>query len=100
MPCGCCLIAVAGSMVPRLTIVFLWIFTNLVGAAFSGFILPLLGTIFLPFTTLVYVLSYWIADGDIAWGWVFIFMALFFDIGTYGSGGWRGRDVAIPGMGS
>jgi len=86
-------------MVPRLTIVFLWIFTNLVGAAFSGFILPLLGTIFLPFTTLVYVLSYWIADGDIAWGWVFIFMALFFDIGTYGSGGWRGRDVAIPGMG-
>lgn len=92
MPCGCCLIALAGSVVPRLTIIFLWIFTDLVQDAFDGWIAPLLGTIFLPFTTLTYVVAYWIADGSIAWGWVFVVIAFFFDLGSYAGGGWKGRE--------
>ena len=101
MPCGCCLLAVAGSIVPRITIVFLWIFTDLVSEAFNGFILPLLGTIFLPFTTLAYVVFYWLAEGDITWGWVIIFLAVFVDIGNYTSGYYgRGRTVTVPGTSS
>lgn len=99
MPCGCCLLAVAGSIVPRLTVVFLWIFTDLVQDAFDGWIVPLLGTIFLPFTTLTYLVVYWIAEGNVAWGWMFVFIAFFFDLGSYASGGWRGRDVAVPRVG-
>ncbi|GMQ84700.1 MAG: hypothetical protein BMS9Abin07_0264 [Acidimicrobiia bacterium] len=97
MPCGCCLLAVAGSLIPRLTIGFLWIFTSTVDNAFNGFILPLLGLLFLPFTTLVYVVSYWAADGSITWGWVFVLIAVFVDIGNYAAGGFgKGRQVTIP----
>ena len=99
MPCGCCLLAVAGSIIPRATIIFLWIFTDLVRPdAFNGIILPILGTIFLPFTTLAYVVFYWGADGDITWGWVIIAGAVFLDIGNWASGYWgRGRSVTVPG---
>ena len=96
MPCGCLLIAVAGSLVPRVTIGFLWIFTDRVIDAFGGFILPLLGLIFLPFTTLVYVVAYWVGDGTITWGWVFILIAVFVDIGNYAAGGYgKGRNVTV-----
>lgn len=98
MPCGCCLLAVAGSVVPRLTIGFLWIFTDLVSDAFNGIIVPILGLIFLPFTTLTYVLFYWLNDGTVTWGWVIIAMMVFVDIGTWATGGWKGKDASIPGM--
>ncbi len=100
MPCGCCLLAVAGSLVPRITLGFLWIFTNLISDAFDGFILPLAGLIFLPFTTLMYVVAYWFSDGNITWGWVLIALAVFTDLGNYASGSWgRGRSVPMPGAG-
>ncbi len=99
MPCGCCLLAVAGSIVPRITVIFLWIFTDLVRPdAFSGIIIPILGIIFLPFTTLMYVVTYWFSDGNITWGWVLILIAVFVDLGNYASGAYgRGRSVTVPG---
>ena len=97
MPCGCCLLAAAGSIIPRITIAFMWIFTDLVTNAYDGWVIPLLGTIFLPFTTLTYVLSYWIEDGNVAWGWVFVAIAVFVDLGNYASGAYgRGRSVNVP----
>ncbi|MGD0997179.1 MAG: hypothetical protein ABR941_02510, partial [Thermoleophilia bacterium] len=60
---------------PRLVVVFLWIFTNSVNRAFSSLIWPLIGIIFLPFTTLFYVLVYSVADhGPTAAGWVLVFI--------------------------
>jgi hypothetical protein len=98
MPCGCCLLAVAGSLVPRLTVLFLWLFTDLVQDAFDGWILPLVGLIFLPFTTLMYVVAYWFSDGSITWAWVLIVIAFFVDLGNYGSGAYgRGKTVTMPG---
>ena len=52
---GCCLLAFVGSFFPRLALALMWIFTNYVDRAFSSFIWPLLGLIFLPF----YLLSIW-----------------------------------------
>jgi hypothetical protein len=98
MPCGCCFLAVAGSIIPRLTILFLWIFTDMVDAAFDGIILPILGIIFLPFTTLMYIVAYWLSDGNVTWGWVLVAVAFIVDIGNYGSGAWgRGKSVPMPG---
>jgi hypothetical protein len=44
---------------PRLALLILWFARPaLVDAAFTTFILPLLGIIFLPFTSLIYVIVY------------------------------------------
>ena len=50
--------------------------------AFEGFLLPLLGLVFLPFTTLFYVLAYRPVVGVSGWGWFFVFLGLLFDLGA------------------
>ena len=81
-----CLLALLAAISPRLALVLVWIFTNLVDRAFEGFLLPLLGLIFLPFTTLLYVLAYQPLVGVSGWGWVLVFVGLLFDLGSYGGG--------------
>ena len=71
---------------PRLVLVFLWLFTNAVNNAFSSLLLPLVGIIFLPFTTLFYVLVYSTAhNGPTAAGWVLVFIGFLLDLGSYSS---------------
>jgi hypothetical protein len=81
-----CLLAVLAAISPRLALVLVWIFTNLVDRAFEGFLLPLLGLLFLPLTTLVYVLAYRPVTGVSGWGWFFVILAVLFDLGSYGGG--------------
>jgi hypothetical protein len=81
-----CLLALLAAISPRLALVLVWILTNLVDRAFEGFLLPLLGLIFLPFTTLLYVLAYRPVVGVSGWGWFFVFLGLLFDLGSYGGG--------------
>ena len=55
---GCLLIAMA-AFFPRLAVFFIWLARPaMVNAAFDTFIIPLLGIIFLPFTTLMYLILY------------------------------------------
>jgi hypothetical protein len=63
-----CLFAIVAALSPRLALVLVWLFTNLVDRAFEGFLLPLLGLVFLPFTTLFYVLAYRPVVGSAAGG--------------------------------
>jgi hypothetical protein len=51
-----CLFALITLLSPRLGLLLLWLFTNYVDRAFSGWVLPLLGLLFAPWTTLLYVL--------------------------------------------
>jgi CDP-diglyceride synthetase len=81
-----CLLAILAAISPRLALVLVWIFTNLVDRAFEGFLLPLLGLIFLPLTTLIYVLAYRPVTGVSGWGWFFVFLGLLYDLGSYGGG--------------
>jgi hypothetical protein len=64
-----CLFALFGGLFPRLALLIFWIARPaLVDAAFNTFILPLLGIIFLPFTTLIYVIVYVPGVGLTGWG--------------------------------
>ena len=71
----------------RLALLFVWILTPLVNRAFQGgWLLPLLGIIILPFTTLVYVLVYSISgSGVTGWGWLWVVLTLLLDLGVYSS---------------
>jgi hypothetical protein len=68
---GCLFLLVAG-VFPRLGLLVVWFVTDLVDRAFAGFLLPLLGLLFLPLTTLVFVLVWTPADGleGRRWLWV------------------------------
>lgn len=92
-----CLFALAAAFAPRLTLLFLWLFTPLVTRAFASvFIVPLLGIIFLPFTTLMYVLAWTPAYGVTGFGWIWVILGLIIDIGSYGSSAYANRN-RLPG---
>ncbi|HUK76128.1 MAG TPA: hypothetical protein VL117_00855 [Thermoleophilia bacterium] len=81
-----CFFGCLGLFAPRLVLLFLWIFTNLVDRAFSGgFIAPLIGIVFLPFTTLFYVLAWAPATHVSGIGWAFVVFGLLLDLGSYSS---------------
>ncbi|HEU5348159.1 MAG TPA: hypothetical protein VFU63_06065 [Ktedonobacterales bacterium] len=91
-----CLFALFAAFAPRLALLFLWLFTNLVTRAFDTFILPLLGIIFLPFTTLMYVLVWAPGYGVTGFGWLLVILGLLIDIGAYGGSAYSNRN-RMPG---
>jgi hypothetical protein len=86
-----CLLVLLASFAPRVALVLVWIFTDLVDRAFSGFLLPLLGLIVLPYTTLFYVLAWAPVGGVSGWGWFFVTIGFLFDLGHWAANGYSGR---------
>jgi hypothetical protein len=80
-----CLFALFAGLFPRLGLFIIWVARPaLVDAAFDTFILPLLGIIFLPFATLIYVVLYTPGVGLSGWGWFWVILAVLLDIGHWG----------------
>ena len=90
-----CLLALLAAFFPRLAMFFVWIVRpGLVSAAFGDlFLLPLLGIIFVPFTTLFYVLLYHPGVGVVGWGWLWIGFAFLLDV-SHWAGGYTQRAYA------
>jgi hypothetical protein len=78
-------------MFPRLAVLFLWLFTPLVTRAFDSIVVPILGILLLPFTTLVYVLLWNPVLGVSTWGWALVILAFFFDLGAYAGSAFGNR---------
>jgi hypothetical protein len=82
MNMGCLLTGII-TLGPRLVLLFVWIFSDRISTVFEGFLIPLLGFLFLPFTTLAYLLV-WNAQSDVSGAaWLLVGGGLLFDIGTY-----------------
>jgi hypothetical protein len=99
--CFGCLFAIGAAAFPRLALLFVWLFSNpnLVTRAFHNtFIWPLLGIIFLPFTTLIYVLVYNPVVGVTGWGWLWVILGFLIDLGSYSSSAYTNRN-RMPGYG-
>lgn len=96
----CCTVTVLILLGPRVAGVVWWLLAPVrwVGqlGAFDSVIWPILGLIFLPWTTLLYVV---VAPGGVNgfFEWLFLIFALIIDIGSYGGGGYANRSL-IPGM--
>jgi uncharacterized membrane protein len=75
-----CLFAVFAAFAPRLALLFLLFFTDLFQQAFDGWFLPLLGIIFLPFTTLMYVFAAAPLGTANIWGWISVGLGLVLDL--------------------
>ena len=81
-----CLLAIFAGFFPRIALGALWIFTDDVDRAFSGFLVPLLGLVFLPLTTLIYVLFWTSGNGVHGIEWLWVALAFVVDLGAYGGG--------------
>ena len=72
----CCLALSAGFIGPRFALLLWWIFGDKVDAAFSSWIWPLLGLLFLPWTTLAYVLAWGPINDVSGLGWLVVALGL------------------------
>ena len=86
-----CLLALLAGFAPRVALVLVWIFSNLVDRAYDTFFVPLLGLIFFPYATLFYVLAYSPVTGVDGWGWAFVVLGFIFDVAHWAGGGVTGR---------
>lgn len=81
----CCVVTTLMLLGPRLAIVVWWLLQPARWSiAFSSMIWPIVGFLFLPWTTLMYVLV--IPGGLSLVNWIFLVLALIVDLGSYGSG--------------
>ncbi len=82
----CCLLALLTLITPRLVLVLMFLFTNYLGRAYHGILLPILGFIFLPLTTIVYA---WLVNSHLPLegiNIIFLILAVVIDIGGLGGG--------------
>jgi len=85
-----CLLALFAGIFPRLGLFIVWVARpKLVDAAFDTWILPLLGIIFLPFATLIYVIL-WRTGGLTGLDWLWVIVAALVDVTHWGAG-WTQR---------
>ena len=79
----------------RLALIGVWIFTPYVYRTFDGglwgWLLPLLGILFLPITALAYIVVYALANGVTGWAWAWIVLAFLADAAANGSGAYSTR---------
>jgi hypothetical protein len=76
-----CLLVLLAAISPRLVVLLYWLARPVqFDAAFGGPFVPLLGIIFLPFTTLMYVLVQTPGVGLVGADWIWVGLALVIDI--------------------
>ena len=96
-----CLFAMIAGMFPRLGTFIVWLARpNLFSQAFNGsWFWPILGIVFLPFTTLMYVILWSPGIGLTTYDWFWLIMAVVIDAMHWSSTVYSNRKQ-IPGMSS
>jgi hypothetical protein len=85
---GCCLAALLRLIGPRVLLVAIWLLTNWY-AAFDSRLVALLGWIFLPYTSMAWMYTYFHNGGQLQGGYVVLLIfAVLADVGAF-SGGHR-----------
>lgn len=89
-----CLLAIMAGLFPRFVLLVFWIARpERMDAIFTSFVWPVLGLIFMPFTTLMYVLLWTPSRGVTGWDWVWVGIAAVLDISHWGASA-RQRETA------
>ena len=87
-----CIIAVIALSVPRILMCFAFLLTDWFGLAFETRMWPILGFVFMPYTTLAYLAAMLNNNHMVSGGWLALFIvAVVVDVGHWGGGGlsWR-----------
>jgi hypothetical protein len=82
-----CLIALLALLSPRLAIVFVAIFSDMLSRAFDSWLLPLIGFFLLPWTTLAYAVMWDIGTRDVnGFEWFIVVLAFLADLASWAGG--------------
>lgn len=87
----CCVLILLAFFTPRIVLFVLFLFTNYLARAFDGFVLPFIGFLFLPATTLAYAIAQNELGGLNGLGIIVVLIGLAVDIGLIGGGASRRR---------
>jgi hypothetical protein len=82
----CCVIALLAFLGPRLVIFLLWLLTTYMSRAFDTFLLPFLGFLFLPWTTIAFAIAQNELGGLSGIGLLIVVLGFLADIGIVGGG--------------
>ena len=77
-----CLILAMLAFGPRFVLFMTWAFTSRIGDAYDGWLLPFLGFLLAPWTTLVYALLY-SSGGLSGFDWFLVALAAAADLSSY-----------------
>lgn len=69
-----CLLVILALLVPRVALALIWLFSNWFALAFRSVIWPLLGFIFMPYTTLAFM-GAMVSAGALTGGWLVVLIA-------------------------
>jgi hypothetical protein len=78
-----CLVLILLGVSPRLGVAAIWLLSDWVDRAFVGPVLPILGIIFLPWTTALYIVGFIAGGAASPWGIIGIAIGLFLDIAVH-----------------
>ncbi len=86
-----CFVALFALISPRLALFLVFLFSDLLSRAYDDWIVPFLGFLLLPWTTLAYAAMWDIgAHGVSGFEWFIVVLAFVVDLGSY-VGGQRSR---------
>jgi hypothetical protein len=87
-----CIAAVFAFISPRLAIIVVALFSDILSRAFDSWFLPLIGFFILPWTTLAYAIMWDVGTHRVfGFEWFVVVLAFLADLGSY-AGGKRARD--------
>jgi hypothetical protein len=79
----CCFVLLFSALGPRFVILGMWLFGSRVDLAFSTWVWPLLGLLLAPWTTMMYLLTWSVANGVSGADWILVGIGVAIDVGTY-----------------
>lgn len=82
-----CLLLIIFLAFPRIALVLIFLFSNYLERAYHGLILPLIGFIFVPLTTLVYAWMVNTGRPIVGLNLIILIIAVVVDLGGLGGGG-------------
>jgi hypothetical protein len=86
-----CFVVVIALLLPRVTMFFIWLLTDWFSRAYESVIWPLLGFLFMPYTTLAYLASMLNNNHQVSGGWlVLMIFAVVIDLSHHGETARRG----------
>jgi hypothetical protein len=90
-----CLVAIVVLAFPRVVLILMWLFSHMLDRAYNGLVIPLLGFIFLPITTIVYA---WMVNSGLPLqgvNLIILVIAVLLDAGSHtgGAGSYRRRRI-------
>lgn len=85
----CCVLVLLAIVGPRFVLALLWLLTNYLSRAFDNFLLPFLGFLFLPWTTIAWAIAMNEMGGLNGLGVLVVALGFLVDIGALGGGARR-----------